>query len=238
MKEHPIIMDGESVRAILAGRKTQTRRVVSDGNSQGNFWASELLLDDPQTFVDPGPSPAGNPGPYLHAPLDCEAICERLGWEPGDCNPTVVERLYPRWFPGDRLWVRETWAWPNEDDVIYRADLEARELVAGWKRDPNYPQISWRSPILMPRWASRITLGVTDVRCERLWEISEEGARAEGITDGECLDCGEPEPCGCDSPMPAPVDTFARLWDAQNTKRGHPWVSNPWVWAITFEAEE
>ena len=109
MKERPIIFSGPMVRAILSGRKTMTRRVVTNATSLGNFKADELLLDSPRAFVDKGPSPAGNPGQYLHAPLDWPTVCERRGWHMSDADDAVIERLYPLWMPGDRLWVREAW---------------------------------------------------------------------------------------------------------------------------------
>lgn len=94
MKERGIIFTTESVHRILAGRKTQMREVISDRNSVGNFKASELLLD--RAWADTGPSPAGNAGPYLHAPVNAPEIEKRLKWKPGDCDPDVIERLYPR----------------------------------------------------------------------------------------------------------------------------------------------
>lgn len=180
MVEHPTLMvDDDLVGAILDGRKTQTRQVVGDGNSRGNFRASELLLDDPLTFADPGPSPAGNPGLYLHAPLDCRTICERRGWEPEDCDPTIVERLYPRWCPGDRLWVR-----------------------------------------------GALSLEVTEIRVQRLQEISDTDALAEGVDRTNTSIPGYAK------------QQFARLWDSIYAERGYPWASNLWVWAITFRQEE
>jgi hypothetical protein len=122
VRERGILMSGPMVRATLDGRKTQTRRVVTDANSQGNYPASCLLLDDPRTFVDPGPSPAGNVGPYLHAPVNAPAVEQRYGWQPGDCDPTVVERLYPRYAVGDRLWVREAWRTHADGKPYYEAD--------------------------------------------------------------------------------------------------------------------
>jgi hypothetical protein len=115
-------MSAPMVRATLDGRKTQTRRVITDANSQGNYPASCLLLDDPRTFVDPGPSPAGNVGPYLHAPVNAPAVEQRYGWQSGDCDPTVVERLYPRYAVGDRLWVREAWRTHADGKPYYEAD--------------------------------------------------------------------------------------------------------------------
>ncbi len=91
-----------------------------------------------------------------------------------------------------------------------------------------------RPSIHMPRWASRLILEVVNVRVERLQEITEEDARAEGIIDGGCLNCGESEPCGCDNPNPDARDTFIYLWNSINGKK-HPWTSNPWVWVIQFK---
>lgn len=85
----------------------------------------------------------------------------------------------------------------------------------------------------MPRAASRINLLITGVRVERLNDISEADARAEGIEDGGCLTCGECEPCGCDRPMPDATDAFARLW--QSIYGAESWQASPWVWVIEFK---
>ena len=205
-KERPIIFGAESVRAILAGTTTQTRRIVTDATSQGNWRASDLDLS--RAWVDDGPSPAGNPGPYLHAPPTAEAL-ERRGHPPDD---GVVDRLYPRWLPGDRLWVREAFRQaPGSESFHYRADPD--EVSGG----------PWRASIHMPRWASRLTLEITEVRVQRLQEISDEDAKAEGrgITWGG----------GCFN------RSFAGAWDEINGKRA-PWASNPWVFALTFRRAE
>ncbi len=83
----------------------------------------------------------------------------------------------------------------------------------------------WKPSIHMPRAASRILLEITDVRVERLNAISEEDARAEGIIDGGCLNCGEPEPCGCANPEPDATDAFAYLW--QSIYGQESWNANP-----------
>jgi hypothetical protein len=246
MRERPILFSGEMVRAILDGRKTQTRRVVSDPTSQGNYRASELLLDDSRVFADPGPSPAGNPGWYLHAPVNCEAICSRRGWSADDCDPSVVDRLYPRWFAGDRLWVRETWHCPRQlggsyqrEKLIFRADAERLRPA------PDHSDVLWAPSIFMPRWASRITLEVTGVRVERLQEISEADALAEGCQPGEPLNEVDLEmmrgteeyelakALGIGSRMSAKF-AYLCLWDDLNEKRGYGWSTNPWVWVIEF----
>lgn len=94
----------------------------------------------------------------------------------------------------------------------------------------------WTPSLHMPRWASRILLEITDVRVERLNAISEEDARAEGIIDGGCLNCGEPEPCGCANPEPDATDAFAYLW--QSIYGQDNWNANPWVWVIEFKRVE
>jgi hypothetical protein len=153
----PILFSGPMVRAILEGRKTQTRR------------ARKAV----------GPCPHGQ--------------------------------------PGDLLWVRETWA--------------VRKLQTGywveWKADGSNARIpeevdafalftidTWRPSIFMPRWASRLTLRLTEVRTETLHRITEADAHAEGVAD---------------------VAAYAALWDALNAKRGYGWNDNPFVWVLSFE---
>ena len=175
MKERPILFNTDMVRAILDGRKTQTRRIVK-----------------PQ-------------------PL-----------EGGKVDSTWI-RPFAK---GQRLWVRESWAWyPLDHDptcVIYRADYPH-----GTPCPPEYER--WRPCIHMPRWASRILLEVTAVRVERLQDISEADAQAEGAT-GQC-------PVGNlriynEAPL---AYHFAQIWE-----QAHPntWDQNPWVWVIDFQRIE
>ncbi|HBR3967028.1 morphogenetic protein [Klebsiella pneumoniae] len=145
-------------------------------------------------------------------------------------NPVLGAISCPFGGVGDRIWVRETWARYNIDqnshDIAYRATTPE-----DWPEEGR-----WRPSIHMPRWASRILLEITDVRVERLNAISEEDARAEGIIDGGCLNCGEPEPCGCANPDPDATDAFAYLW--QSIYGQESWNANPWVWVISFERIE
>lgn len=120
--------------------------------------------------------------------------------------------------PGDRLWVRETWAKPGEvgDEIEYRAD------------NPDPLGARWRPSIYMPKGLSRIKLELTGVRVQRLQAISEEDARAEGapaLAEGvdDAAAFGLRHTVG-----------FARLWDSINLDRA-PWAANPWVWALTFK---
>ncbi len=218
MKERGMIFNGEMIRAILDGRKTQTRRPIK--------WKQTR-------FTEIGEREDGSKWPWSE---DAEHVCDY--WHP--CPFGAV---------GDRIWVRETWSsdfanyYPN-DRVWYAADNNRRldiEVVDGVRgiyspeSDVHVP-FRWQSSIHMPRWASRILLEITDVRVERLNAISEEDARAEGIIDGGCLNCGEPEPCGCANPEPDATDAFAYLW--QSIYGQENWNANPWVWVISFERIE
>ena len=199
MKERPIIFDAESVRAILDGRKTQTRRVVVK----------------PKRFENNDIYPIEAVGCF---------------WWASDGFSTGIELHYPYGQPGDRLWLRETFAL-MEDITFYAADerLEPKQWPNGlWNVD------KWRSPIHMPRWASRITLEVTGVRVERLQNISEQDAVMEGWTAGPCarktaLNLSTTA-CGL-----AAIDWFASRWDSLNARRGFPWESDCWVWVVEFE---
>ena len=181
MKERPIIFSGEMVRAILDGRKTQTRRVIKPQPDHIHTFQKGILL--PQIG-------------------DKEIRC-------------------PYGQPGDRLWVRETWAKNNpvlDAKVCYRADLMSPDLGKPWKPS-----------IYMPRWASRITLEIVNVRVERVQEITEADVIAEGI-GAFTLARGVLS----DAP-PDPRWKFIELWNSINANRGYGWEINPWVWVIEFK---
>lgn len=119
---------------------------------------------------------------------------------------------------GDRLWVRETWAWPGEEEFIYRADQWAARIVAKWKTDPNYPQVKWSPLIHMPRRACRLVLPLVSVRVERVQDITEEDARAEGV-----------EPIGGSY-----REGFREVWQSIYGT----WDANPWVWVAEWKEIE
>jgi hypothetical protein len=214
MTDRPILFSAEMVRAILDGRKTQTRRVMK-----------------PQ----PKPTPADFPGPAGH-------------WWPSQKHKSMlgVEREMQKWKglagsacpygdTGDLLWVREGFAvqpelWADNhgpQPIHYTADQ-----VIGFAGKPDQRQIEdYRSKpsIHMPRWASRITLRITDIRVERLRDISEDDAKAEGVSsewdDYEKYGQSEPYRYG-----------FSALWNDINGPNA--WDANPWVWVVAFERVE
>ncbi|KKN18503.1 hypothetical protein LCGC14_0954990 [marine sediment metagenome] len=123
---------------------------------------------------------------------------------------------------GDRLWLKETFYTDNYRrsnglPVLYKADGETR---------------SWNPSIHLPRWASRITLEITGVKVERVQDISEEDAIAEGIKEYDNHTFGLDNPACCMGLTPQIA--FMRLWDRINAKRGYGWDVNPWDWALTF----
>lgn len=221
MSDRPILFSGPMVRAILDGRKTQTRRVVKVGDTIEE-------RDD------------GTPWPYFTT------------WTHGDDGSPWAACPYGA--PGDRLWVRETWRYTDwtEDGqpwIRYAAD-DARRLcervtpewaarVADtWAElsssenvavDGRAADRKWRPSIFLPRWASRITLAVTAVRVERLQEISELDALAEGVDPycDETRDDGSGRPDDHRS-------AYEDLWDDINGDRA-PWDTNPWVWVVEFK---
>jgi hypothetical protein len=211
-RERPILFSGPMVQAILAGTKTQTRRLVKTP-LECTVHDRRPLWD--QIVVDPGGTVFG-PGPYVKVP-----------YTGGDMGEDVIDstrQRCPYGYPGEHLWVREAWCDPMGDRVpVYRADGDsAAERVAA-RTAPSiareYPKSRWRPSIHMPRWASRITLEITEVRVHRLQEISDADALAEGF---------EKEPC-----VPIhPCDWFRDLWDSINGAGS--WEANPWVWAISF----
>lgn len=243
MKERPIIFSGEMVRAILDGSKTMTRRIVSFQNSyfDGSHWpqwAKDERWAWKAAHVDRGPSPAGNPGPYLKLP---NADHESEWWG-------TAHRIYPKWWAGDRLWVRETWQhadWTEDGEpyIRYQADGEvllrrdypeeyADAVVERWAElsvpenyniDNRAADRRWRSPIHLPRWASRITLEVTGIGLERVQDISEEDAVAEGVHQSHAGG-----PWGEEGLL----EDFVTLWESIHGPGS--WDENRWVWVISF----
>lgn len=199
MKERPILFSGLMVRAILEGRKTQTRRVVK--NATGPFWdhpGYRIVMHDGFTFWE---THSGKPNQY---------------------GPSIA---CPYGKPGDRLWVRETW-WAARDDV--RGEMK-RDTVRYAATADGLGVPKFRPSIHMPRWASRITLEVVSVRVERLQDISEEDAKAEGI---ELLNGRYTFNAGAHESHTA-VESFRALWESINGPGS--WDSNPWLWVVEFK---
>ena len=216
MKERPIIFNDEMVRAILDGRKTQTRRVVPGWQTPkqkgDREWIAVAQRHPRYGFVVAGESEKG-----CAANLSLHGVC-------------------PYGKPGDRLWVRETFQGPIwDEDNLYPDNGYSPEFCVYRADGGAYPEyidvddnlrFGWKPSIHMPRWASRITLEITNVRVERVQDISEEDGSAEGIFF-------DPH---------APVDkmglsslyriAYRDLW--QSIYGPDSWADNPWVWVIEF----
>lgn len=212
VKERGIIFSGEMVRAILDGRKTQTRRVV-----KWKMWPGMPVESVEAHHIPFTDSPAN----------ECSWTADHAE---GGAIYVEQDIRCPYGLVGDRLWVRETW---GEDYV--GSSLESTgsqgQLLCGPKAEVVYRadghtmsdvSTGWKSPIHMFRWASRLALEITDVRVQRLHEISARACLDEGVTIRE----GEGG---------LVTRAFRRTWDTLNAKRGYSWESDPWVWAITFK---
>jgi hypothetical protein len=205
MRVKPIIFSGPMVRAILDGKKTQTRRVLKVQPTALHVRPHGVCGNGRASFT----------------------LCE-----PGGANYTQFVDV--GYCVGDILWVREA-AYFAPNRCAYAADnppLGRGERVKGWGR--------MTPSIHMPRWASRLTLEMTEVRVQRLQDISPEDALAEGVTkirDGCYVIKGfDYDLAGlCHT---SPVTPFAKLWDSINEKRGLGWEDNPWVCAITFQPHQ
>lgn len=213
MKERPVIFNGEMVRAILDGRKTQTRRLVPEWQRPKDY-------------------PENDDEPHYNWMAVAQSD-RRWGYgvfgETEEACAKELSTMAPCPFgnAGDRLWVRETFAafdadwkhpgkphdlkdgpWPN---VVYPASVA------------KIPDGTCRPSIHMPRWASRITLEITAVRVERLNDISEEDAKAEGVAPSQHI---------ITPPEALYRVGFLKLW--QSIYGEESWGANPWVWVIEF----
>ena len=236
MKEHPILFSAPMVRAILEGRKTQTRRVMKPQpteNENRKVGAIDLLS-------------GSNDGIYRtwldRTSEGKSAVCDDWNAETWSC---------PYGQPGDRLWVRETWFqkgyWRNIQvpEGVFEGDVEWRgEKHAAYATDGD-PGKGWRKrpSIHMPHWASRITLEIVSVRVERLQQISEHDAIAEGIEVARIVSNGKLQPntyrdytLRNDDPFEwfsSPRASYLTLWESINGPDS--WNANQWVWVIEFK---
>ena len=224
MKAKPILMSGPMVRALIDGRKTQTRRAA---RSEFQEWFDFLGDNSEEVGIRWGQFSYGDG--RLSKP-------QWLAYSRDYPDEGVIHLDNPYGQPGDLLWVRETWALvgdPSMREVHYRADYE--QDSAGWEQPGRLFQGRWTPSIHMPRWASRLTLRITDVRVERLQEISEDDAKSEGIdylgdAYGYSL-YGKYAGMGPTDYI-RPVESFGSLWESINGPGS--WDENPWVWCLSF----
>ncbi len=215
MTDRPIIFSAPMVRALLDGRKTQTRRVLGNsgpGRGRSNIFSAQIGWSD-SYVLDPG-------------------------------NANWRERDTP-YAPGDRLWVRECWRTASAYDDLSPSQMGGEEPIR-YEADQTWQTWGWGRPHStgrhraarhMPRWASRLTLLVTDVRVQRVQEISEPDAKAEGADDGFRQivapgNCPEPR---CDGVHYGPLWHFRDIWNSIHGPDA--WDANPWVAAVTFDVK-
>lgn len=226
MKERPILMNGAMVRAVLNGTKTQTRRI----------------LDESKTFraTRPYVNPRWEDGRWCCETPEGMHIIVCIN------NPEIAEQYSPYGKPGDLLWVRENFQ-PFLND-----DCDGDMRLANWKTGENYNctypatdgvhefvdaddnlRDSVKPSIHMPRWASRILLEIVGIRVERLQDISESDALAEGITiTGDGAYHVEDDKFRA----PSAKESYARLWESINGDGS--WDANHWVWVIEFKEKK
>lgn len=245
MTDKPILFSGPMVRALLDGRKTQTRRI--------------LKISGHRTFSEFGPSDTQG--------YDWHFRDSEMRWH--DLTLFDLEARLPHQI-GDRLWVRETWSDVNiggAPGLAYRSNSDIQSLMDfddfllqddsfnyddprlrfGKKQEP-LPFADWHSDLLcgvegrwrtcihMPRWASRLTLVVTDVRVQRLRDISSNDCLAEGVDVDQnilsAISAAHSEKHRRDEYHRAHTEPFRTLWNSINGPAA--WYANPWVTATTF----
>lgn len=222
MNAKPILFSAPMIRALLSGAKTQTRRMLRP-QPEPHEWQGmrgySLEWRNPHDFM------------WL--------LVHRIPQ-----NPVPIGRRFrcPYGAPGDLLWVRETWQAADGNKRAARIVSQPRpdfgwvEYAATCDDCPS----RWRPSIHMPRWASRLTLRITDVRVQRLQDISEKDAIAEGV-EGAFVEDGRywrnyglsDEEAACSPMLNFPTESFRTLWESINGKGS--WGTNPWVWALTFD---
>jgi hypothetical protein len=246
--DRPILMSGPLVVKTLADLKTQTRRLVQSPARNMQRAGDQVI-----SYRPPGDRWYGD---HVWSMRDREGV-----W--GDYTHEEFLAFCPYGQPGDRLWVRETFycdhAFAGDHagtcSGCVRCTHTDADRVAQWREElyfraddpPSFEDgpIVWRPSIFMSRWASRLTLEIAEVRVERLQDLSEEDAKAEGVAPSE----DEDQPWRCYSPtcerdggcagVKTARGSFETLWDSINGDRpGASWAANPWTWALTFRRVE
>ena len=236
MRERPILFTPENAQKVFNKTKTQTRRVLNpqpymSRSNPPNF--KDTKVGD--LFICPDMFPTTPETNFVIAE------CESIGTYHCMGQKTFAEKHSPFGVSGDRLWVREAWrTWEEPkncfDGILYKGDNSfrpiepTREAADKWviAHDNGRHGEKWRHARFMFRWCSRTILEITDVRIERLQNISAADAKAEGVTvfDGERLIYSDH----------AYIPAFATLWDSINGEsEAKSWRGNPWVWALTFQ---
>ncbi len=191
MKERPILMTPENAQKCHDGTKTQTRRVIKPQPLSISWFEHQ------------------------------NGWCARVREDTGSAeHPAYIMVPCPYGVVGDRLWVREPWAWPGEEFHLYKGSSADARIVEEWKKDPNCCQVKWTPSIHMPRFVCRTVLEITNVRVERVQDISRVDAVAEGFVGEPCLPIH-------------PVDWYRDLWETINGKGS--WERNDWVWVLMFK---
>lgn len=247
MKERPILFSAPMVRAILGGTKTQTRRIVKLPHQNPLGQWEPITIGGPNGGRTAEGSTIPEQGAIWHTRTGDTMLC-------------------PYGMPSDRLWLRETWmpdaprdgSWPDVE--FFGCKGAPLDLIPERFRKPEHclfrstwngsELVGWKPSIHMPRWASRILLEVTGVRVERLQDISETDAIAEGIEpnwigdlsvgpngfggQGWVPDCGWRHYTNSIDGDPAytPIESYRSLWESINGAGS--WEANPWVWVIEF----
>jgi len=220
MKEKPILFSTEMVRAILGGRKTQTRRIIKPQPTRPWNMCTACMTS----------------GNYTRS-----GIHFKFSYDDYKRRPEIAIHPNLPFWEGDRLWVRETFArtgdnfhddWPGHGDYYYKADDPFSELEPG---SPTKGIFKWRPSIFMPREACRIILEVRYVRIERLRDITEEDAMAEGIEEinGGFKNYGKSYPLKEFGWGDKAILSYMSLWESINGKGS--WFNDPWVWVIDFK---
>lgn len=212
MKERPLLFSAPMVRAILNGSKTQTRRIVKPQPTEGYDGDFKCRMYAPIKEDKDGEQ---YPGEEVFGFAGCDE-----GW------------VFPYGQIGDTLWVRETFAkHPDFPEFIYRANR------GGDYQGKEQGYFKWKPSIFMPRAASRITLEIVGVGVERLLDISEEDAKAEGIERHDTTFGGTTlwrDYSGPDAVFGGlPVQSYKSLWESIHGKGS--WDLDPWVWKIEFK---
>lgn len=202
VRERPILFTMEMVQAILDGKKFQTRRLIKPKNPPDGHWMVESV---------------GGQHQLTH-------------WDNDTAETSPIACPYGR--PGERLWVKETWQHLNNQNGE-RAELLPNQNSAScfYRADESNPAAlpmsgKWRNSLFMPRWASRLSLKLTEVRAERLQDISAEDALEEGV-GYQSNPRYQPRAGASD-----PIDAYRHLWEKINGPGS--WDANPWVWVLKF----